>query len=140
MLLPHAGPTAPRAGGGGCSPLPSLSTATFLRDLRGDKMAALMGKERGAGKVSLSRHPGRAGGPYPSLLLGLPPQPGAPESGVTATPAVMKGGRGEVCGLEAAIREPGTFDMQKPRAPLIALAGLVPKQAPSPGYQEQTSC
>lgn len=99
--------------------------------------------ERSAGKgaaVSPSRHPGRAGGPSPSLFLGLPPQPGAPTSRVTATPAVMKGGGGEVCGREAAIREPETFDMQQPPAPMIALAGLVPEQAPSPGYQGQTSC
>lgn len=48
----------------------------------------------------------------------------------------MKAGGGEVCGREAAIREPGTFDMQKTPAPLIALAGLVPKQAPSLRYQE----
>ena len=61
------------------------------------------------------------------------------DSGVTVTPAVMKGGGGEVCGREAAGREPGTFDVQKPPAPLIALASLVPEQAPSPGYQEQTS-
>lgn len=59
---------------------------------------------------------------------------------MTATLAVMKGGGGEVCGWEATIRGPGTFDMQKPPAPLIALAGLVPGQAPSPSYQEQTSC
>lgn len=43
-------------------------------------------------------------------------QPGLPRRGVTATLAVMKGGRGEVFGREAAIREPGIFDVQEPRA------------------------
>lgn len=80
-----------RAGGRGCGPLPSLSTATFLHDLHGDKSSSMHPDgegnfssgmlERGAGKgaaVSPSWHPGRAGGPAPSLLLGLPRGQGLP--------------------------------------------------------------
>lgn len=84
---------APRlscAGGGGCSPLLSLSMVTFLHDPHGDKSSSMQPcrggnlssgvPERGAGKraaAAPSWHPGTAGGPSPSLLLGLPCSQGA---------------------------------------------------------------
>lgn len=57
---------------------------------------------------------------------------------MTATPAVMKGGRGEACGLEAATREPRIFDVQSP-VPADCISAFSARAGSQPRYQEQTS-
>lgn len=66
------------------------------------------------------------------------PQPGLPRRGLTATLAMMKGGREEACGREAAVREPGTFDVQSP-GPADCISGFSARAGSQPRYQEQTS-
>lgn len=83
--------------------------------------------------------------PHPALKEGwwpfIIPAPWTSPShgrGVTATGTVMKGGRGELCGREAALREPGVFDVQSP-GPADCISGFSARAGSQPHYQEQTS-